>query len=367
MLEVVPRPIQRLAPNAEVNWLGIMRAGVPEAPVPPGASFDPTDPANHYSDPAGRVVFDALGAELMLPATQQRVGALLDRLDAEGGSGRLHVLQAFTDPAPDRRRIGAAVHLRHETVPLDRLGALAHQAGFDYVKHVTVPSDPAARYVYASVWRGQDLSAASPDELPLLEDFGLLDPGDLAGRGELAEEAVAELCVRPDPLSPPAETGLPEGAQLDWCLTRYGPGAGRLDTPAAVPCKLLTALAAGVVGARVELLVGDGAAPYRFELAVTDGDPSPPPLPKVVYDDVLNFLEAHLPVGVEGRAAALRRQVPELLADPVLNAATTERTYPRYRQPGRTSEPPVPAGQVPEVVCPCPPWPASDQEGAHHA
>jgi hypothetical protein len=360
-LEVVPGPIERLAPNAEVNWLGIMRAGVPEAPVPTGASFDATDPANTHSDPSGRVVYDTLAANLMTPATQAVLDALLDRLDAEGAAGQLHLLGAFSEDAPNRRRIGAALQFRHDTVPLDRLGALAYLAGFDYVKHVTVPDDQARWHVYGSVWRGEDVSGASPEELPELVDFGLLD---LADRSELAEGAVAELRTCPDALA-----GLPSGTQDAWCLTRYGPAQGRLDTPPAAGHKLLTAERAGVAGARVDLLIGDGAEPYRFELLVApdaEGAAVVPSVPKAVYDDLMNFLDAHLPIGVEGRTLALRRHVPELLADPRLRDAGTELTYPHYRQRQREGELPRPAGDPTEITCPCPPWPAGEAEGADH-
>jgi hypothetical protein len=364
-LQILVGPIQRLAPNAVVNWLGIMRPDLPEAPVPAGATFDATDPANQHQDAAGRVLYDGPASNLMTPATQAVLDDLLDRLDADGTTGRLRILGAFDDQAPNRRRMGCALQLRHEEVPLERLGALAHQAGFDYVKHVTVPSDPGLRYVYASVWRGEDLSGQLADDPALLVDFGLLDPGE---RTELAEQAVAWLCVAPDvrawqPPPPDHFSGGPYAPELepltdatyDWCLTRYGPGAGRLDTPPAEACKQLTAERAGVVGARVELVLGDGVEPYRFELVVTSDSGTVPPLPKPVYDDLLNVVEAHLPIGVEARTLGLRAHVPELQADPDRRDLGTAQTYPSYRQPRRTGEPVTTTAELAEVVCPCPP------------
>lgn len=371
-LEILSGPIERLAKNAVVNWLGIMRPDLPEAPVPDGAVFNPADPANRHTDPAGRVVYDVAAADLMTPPTQAALDDLLGRLDADGAAGRLHVLTGYDHLAPDRRRIGCALRLRHEQVPLDRLGALAHRAGFDYVKHVTVPADPALRYVYVSRWRGENLTGEVLDDPALIVDYGLLDGS------ELAEQAVAELRIAPDvlawrpqrpgplplvrPVVPPRPGPSPlAGATYEWCLIRYGPGAGQLDSLPAVADKRLTATRAGVIGPRAELSLADGVAPYRCELEVTDGE-----VPKLIYDDILNFLTARLPVGVEARTLGLRARVPELTADPDWRQSGTAQTYPAYWQPRRTGEPSVTAVTLTEVACACPPGPGAEQELEDH-
>jgi hypothetical protein len=281
----------------------------------------------------------------------------------------------YDDHAPDRRRIGCALRLRHEHVPLERLGALAHRAGFDYVKHATLPSDPAARYVYASRWRGEDLSGEVLDDPALLVDYGLIGPD------EFAEQAVAELRIAPNVLTwqPPPE---PRQLQTDpnevyepapqpppladaryvWCLTRYGPGAARLDSLPTVADKLFTANRAGLVGAQAELMLPDGVEPYRIALAPTDGQP----IPKLVYDDVLNFVAAHLPIGVEARTWGLRAQVPDLMTDPDRRDLGTAQTYPDYRQPRRTGEPIQVGAEPTDVTCACPPWPGPNQEEVDH-
>jgi hypothetical protein len=370
-LEIRVGPIERLVKNAVVNWLGMMRPDLPEAPVPTGAVFDPTDPANEHTDPAGRVVYDVAAAKLMTPATQAALTDLLDRLEADGTAGQLHVLAGYDDLASDRRRIGSALRLRHENVPLEQLGALAHRAGFDYVKHVTVPSDLAQRYVYVSRWRGEDLSGEVLDDPALLVDYGLI------GADELVEDMAAELGIAPDvlawqpPSSEPQQDGYepepePPTAPVDgrygWCLTRYGPGAGRLDSVPAVADKLITATRAGVLGARAELMVNDGVEPYRCELVVAAGGD----VPKLVYDDVLNFVASHLPVGVEAHALRLRSRVPELMADPDRRELGTAQTYPDYQQPRRTGEPAVSSTDLNEVTCACPPWPGPEQQENQH-
>jgi hypothetical protein len=363
-LEIVVGPIEHLPPNAVVNWLGIMRPNVPEAPVMPGTVFDPSDPLNRHDD-AARATYADERSHLMNAATQRRLNALLDRLEAEGAGGVLRILGAFDDLAPNRRQAGAAIQMGHERVPLERLGALAHQVGFDYVKHVTVPSDPADRYVYASVWRNEDLSGLGGTGVAEIVDYHLLDPDD---PHELAEGATRRLCLRPDVLAwaPPAaddpadlpayRAAVPAPAYYAWCLTRYGAGRGRLDSPPERACKLVGAERGGVVGARAELGLGDGAEPYRFLLLVRPGG-RVPPLPKPVYDDLMNFLEFHHPVGVEARTLAVRQHVPELMRDPDLRDAGTERTFPRYRQ-RRVAGPAHAAGATIDAVeCPCPPWP----------
>lgn len=381
MLEIIPGPIEYLASNAVVNWLGIMRADVPEAPIMPETTFNAADSANKHNDP-GRVIYADERSHLMTPATQEKLDELLDRLEAEGVAGKLYILGAFEDTAANRRRIGTALLMRHETVPLERLGALAHQVGFDYVKHVTVPSDPDEHHIYASVWRGEYLSGLVADDIAEIVDYGLLDLEDYS---EVAEGGVHRLCLRPDVLAwkPPAiepeegeeeveeppsyQVPLPEVAHYYWCLTRYGPGQGRLDSPPEQHCKLFTAQQVGVVGARGEFVLGDGTEPYRFALAViADAQGQVPPIPKLVYDDLMNFLEFRHPVGVEGRTLSLRQYVPELIADRLLRNVNTERTYPRYRQrKGVVGQVATGGPEISEIPCACPAWQGDNREGVN--
>lgn len=370
-LEIIPGPIEHLPPNAVVNWLGIMRADAPEAlpsTAVPTLATAPND---------SRVIYDTADSQKMTQATLDALIKLLPLLDKElqanQVTGKLHIIGAFDNTATNLRRNGAALEMRHESVSLERLGALAHQAGFDYIKHVTVPSpDPNTHYIYASVWREDDnLSGRVLPNSNFAEiiDYGLLNASDYS---EVAEEGVRQLCLRPDVLAwmPPVATDpdqceeekspiylapLPEVAHYYWCLTRYGPGRGRLDSPPEKNCKLVTAERAGVVGARGEFVLGDATEPYSFELAVKpDAQGYVPPIPKLVYDDLMNFLEFHHPVGVEGRTEAVRKHVLELMADKFLRNANTERTYPRYRQRrARTEQIIVSKAEINEAPCAC--------------
>jgi hypothetical protein len=87
-------------------------------------------------------------------------------------------------------------------------------------------------------------------------------------------------------------------------------------------------------------------------------------VPKIVYDDVMNFLEFHHPAGVEGRAMALRQRVQELMESPLLRNADTERTYPRYRQRRAVSGRAIGVGvtEPGEGICGCPTWEAESEE-----
>jgi hypothetical protein len=386
-LEIIPGPIEYLAPNAVINWLGLMRPDVPEAPVMPGTTFDATEPANRHDDP-GRVTYADERSHLMTPATQEKLNALLDRLDEAGATGQLHILGAFEDTATNRRQIGTALQIRHDSVPLAHLGALTHQVGFDYVKHVTVPSDPAEHHIYASVWRGEDFSGLIAADIAEIVDYGLLDLSDYS---EVAEGGVRRLGLRPDVLAwtpppiieaeadeveeqPPAnereaerpsyQLALPEAAHYYWCLTRYGPGQGRLDSPPAPYCKLFTAQRAGVVGTRGEFVLGDATEPYRFELvAKKDQQGHVAPIPKLVYDDLMNFLEFRRPIGVEGCTLTLRQHVPQLMADRARRDASTEQTFPRYRQRrGAVGRIDAGGAEIREITCACPPWQSDSQE-----
>jgi hypothetical protein len=390
-VEITTGPIQTLPPNAVVNWLGILRPDLPEAPVPDENAFNAFNPANRHDGPADRVVYESERCRLMTPLTQQALDTLLGLLDDEAAAGRLQIVGAFDESARNRRRAGETVLLRHQQVSLERLGALTHQAGFRWVKHLTTPGQPDAGQVYASVWDDDAVEAPAAND-PLVVDFGLLDPAD---RSELAEGAAARLCAMPDPLTwvppaepepepgppgaPPAEGAarapapdqpvepppqrrpFPDTARWSWCLTRYGAGQGRLASLPDPACKLLTGRWAGVIEARADLNVGDGVEPWRFEVRVLPRDGERPSIPRAIYEDLANFLLAHLPVGVEARLGNLRAAVPALAADSSRRDLGTEQTFSHYRQVRREAEW-LPRPSTPAVVCPCPPWPPPDDE-----
>ncbi|MEU9336568.1 AHH domain-containing protein [Streptomyces sp. NPDC048290] len=77
---------------------------------------------------------------------QPPLARMLDRLRAlAGAAGRLRVVAAWTPDAADARAAGRAVVLRHSTIAVSELAALAHRAGFLLVRTL-----PDATGVYAS-------------------------------------------------------------------------------------------------------------------------------------------------------------------------------------------------------------------------
>jgi hypothetical protein len=370
LLEIVAGPIERLPPNGVLSWAGILRADVPEGPLLATESFNAADPANHHNRPEVDYV-GGTRSHLMQPDLQANLDDLIDLLTVENVPGRLQVLGAFDDTAPNRRRVGRGLTLRHSDLPLDRLGALAHAAGFDYVRYVTTPAlDPATHYLYASTWASLDFSSLGTLDVAEIQDFGLLDLDGLTG---LPVGGVRRLCLRPNPLAwvpprveeppageappnlPPYLAPFPPGAHVEFCLVRCDPAWGRLESPPNPNCCWLFARHAVVVWARGEFVLNDATDPYRFNLVVqpnAQGDI--PALPKALYDDLMNYLSFRHPVGVEARTLAVRAITPGVIEDPLLAGLDTEHTFPLYRQRSLGSpRPPLRPGWD-WVGCDCP-------------
>lgn len=104
----------------------VLHSGAAYAPPPP-RDLRPGEPP---PDPR-RMQFATAGA--------------LDRLVAVAGAG-VRVERGFDPRADDLRVVGRALHLTHGGMPLRRLAALAHRAGFSWVLH-----DARAGHVHASV------------------------------------------------------------------------------------------------------------------------------------------------------------------------------------------------------------------------
>ncbi|WP_043686912.1 LamG-like jellyroll fold domain-containing protein [Streptomyces xylophagus] len=112
-------------------------------------------------DPAYLLRYDHAGVDFtpaQAPAdphlVQVGVSECLDRLVTLAGAetappGRLLVAAAYDPLAGDLRATGRAVLLGHSSVPLGRLAALAHRAGFDYVAYRA-----GAGEVYAAIALG---------------------------------------------------------------------------------------------------------------------------------------------------------------------------------------------------------------------
>ncbi|MEJ3748624.1 LamG-like jellyroll fold domain-containing protein [Actinomycetes bacterium KLBMP 9797] len=207
---------QRGTSEAEVN-------GVPgdDPDFDPDLLVDATDP---------RVVFtpsaDAPTPHRMRAGTRRALWALLDLIEATGQPGQLHVIRGYradpADAATELYAVGRKLAFVHLSLPPGRLAALAHRAGFTWVR--------ASVVVVASVRSTETL------EIEVGQD-----PQD--GFDVLTGQTLA-VTVTP---------ALPLRAQIRWYVISAGVGraafAGRTDRASAA----LTAQQPGelVVGVRV--------------------------------------------------------------------------------------------------------------------
>jgi hypothetical protein len=225
----------------------------------------------------------------------------------------LEVVKAF-DPAAatGRHAQGRALVLAHATMAADRLAALAHQAGFDYVQR-------RGAQVYCSVAAGELIDIVHAGGTRSLEDELIAGtPLDLQGRFD----------------------SLPAGGSLHWSLEPAGRGNGKLDVsevplggPATV--KLAPTFRPTATGGAVLRLTYFEAAPltappYTFEVRFKPAlDVDATILPKDEYDLIMNLLNYFHPIGVEVTTANLRRRVREVEHDP--QKAFPAYTYPDFR------------------------------------
>ncbi|MEU6238110.1 LamG domain-containing protein, partial [Kitasatospora sp. NPDC047058] len=155
----------------------------------------------------------------------------LDRLAglvaAEAPAGRLQLDSGFDPRAEDLRATGRALMLRHSTLPTGRLAALAHRAGFDFVRYLG-----DAGLVYAACAVGDRLG------------IDLTPPGD--GPTRLTVGSAVQLAVRP---------ALPADAFVRWLTVPCGPGRATV-TEGPAGTATLTATAPGGVVVRVDVSRG---------------------------------------------------------------------------------------------------------------
>jgi hypothetical protein len=108
-------------------------------------SFDPIMCGHHHN---AAIAYDAPVADptrdpsllppdptLMQPPVAAALDALVPLLAAAGIGGALHVISGFDQAAADDRSSGRAVVVRVPGADAQRVAAMAHRAGFDYVEH----------------------------------------------------------------------------------------------------------------------------------------------------------------------------------------------------------------------------------------
>ena len=309
--EIVRSPIERLWPNARMSGRGEFQVTEFEAAGPPDANFN----GGMLQPYTGTGVTFASGVSNAMQVTlATALTALVAALQQDGIVGDLQVLMGFQPQASDLTSVGRASLMQHPTVSADRLAGYGLQAGFGFVQHR--PNTPAGPAVYAAAYAvgGQPLNIFTENDVIL--------------------NSLSQVRVRPE---------LPLAGQLDWCVTPCCPADAVLSTAIPDPSeppgntrKILHGTATGVITIIASFSLRDAAEPYQFLLVprIMPGDGGAPTelrLTKDQYDDLLNFLEAYHPLGVEGVTQSIRRYVHGFRRPPRWDSLPTSGTYPRYR------------------------------------
>ncbi len=161
--------------------------------------------------------------------TLRRLLDLLGDLGPPASERQLVVLAGFDPGATDLRAVGRALIVRHETLPSGELAALAHRAGFSWVRHRAATGD-----VYASM--------ASTDTVELVAVPGDPDPAGLGFDALIGQN----LMLRISPAPPP-------GTQYRWSIVHHEHGRAQLVSRATDAECILTPTATGRLSVKVEV------------------------------------------------------------------------------------------------------------------
>jgi hypothetical protein len=115
-------------------------------------------------------------------------------------SGKLIVDRSFDPDDDGLHGVGRALLLRHETLPSEELAALAHRAGFDFVRN-------QGSNVYASAGPGEPLEIVL-EPAPSIPEFDLL-------RGKTIDLGLAQ--------------SLPAAGEIKWTIIHAGAGRAQLQ------------------------------------------------------------------------------------------------------------------------------------------
>ena len=235
------RPVS-LLPGQSIDAAG--RRGTDEAAVvgTAAAERDTFDPAYLRGDGAGN---------LMQTAVRRRLDTLsaLTR-DEPGPDGTLRVAAGYDPAAPDLRATGRGVLIGHSTVAPGRLAALAHRAGFDFVRYVAGPS---AGPVYV---------ACAPSDY-----FDIESTAAASGSADPSVGDTVTLSLIPPP---------PADATVRWLLVPGDVGRGVLaPIGAAQSTATLAPVAAGRLIVKAEVRRGTRTVSATRALRLGPGDLAP--------------------------------------------------------------------------------------------
>jgi hypothetical protein len=260
-------------------------------------------------DPIYLVTRTVAGVNYGADPNNQRMQIVLERafnalLETQPGLATgLEVLKAFDPADTGRHKSARALRLAHITVPPDQLGALAHRAGFGFVRR-----DGAE--IYCSVAAGEKIEIARAPALTPLEN-------------ELFVGSPVDLRVRLDPL--------PAGGSYNWSSSAIGHGKASFDFVLR-PAVKFTPRTPGLLALNITYLEPDpdSTFPYTFEIRLKPAlEAANAVIPKDQFDLIMNILNFFHPIGVEIVTAKIRKHVIEVEQDP--QKAFPAYTYPDFR------------------------------------
>ena len=230
-----------------------------------------------------------------------RLVSLLESIGA--ATNQLSVLDAFSPAGTGLHRVARAMRFGHNILDAGTLGALAHRAGFGFVRR-------NGSEIFASVSEGEKIEIVhSSDLTPLGDEVTAGTPIEIQARFS----------------APPAN------GSFNWTLERIGKGDATLDFVLR-PNEKLTPRKPGLLAVSVSFLETDPLStfPYTFEIRLKDSLDVPGTIiTKPQYDLLMNVLNYFHPIGVEVVTRNIREHVIEVQGN--LLTAFPGYTYPDFR------------------------------------
>jgi hypothetical protein len=301
--------IETLANNQTIAVNSDMQIAEAAAVGTPDAVFNPV----YLITSTANVTFGAPPNNKRMQIVLERpFGRLLTLLQSIGAATiQLQVLQSFDPASSGLHKVGRAIRFRHAVLDPGTLAALAHRAGFGFVRRNGVE-------IFAAVPAGERIEIVRSGDLALLDD-------------EVVAGTPIDVRVRfsdPIPAPPPAP---PTPGIFNWSLRRIGNGDGSLDLVLRPKLKF-TPSSPGLLALSVTFLEPDAQStfPYTFEIKLKNSLDVPGTIiPKHQYDLLMNVLNYFHPIGVEVVTQNIREHVVEVQGD-LLNAFPGY-TYPDFR------------------------------------
>lgn len=244
--------------------------------------------------------------QIVVEPPLQRLVSLL-----AANAATLQLLKSFDPADTGFFKLGRAIRMTHPTFDIGSLGALAHQAGFDFVSR-------QGTQIYCSVGDGEKIQIAKATDLtPVNQELGLGVPVALQAR-------FTTLPPRPAPPTPPLDS-------YNWNTVSIGNGDGNFDFILR-PTVQFTPTKTGLLELNLTYLEADpnSVNPYTFEIRLNNTLNVPATIiPKGQYDLLMNILNYFHPIGIEVVTLQVRQHVVEVREN-LLNAFPGY-TFPDFR------------------------------------